>query len=45
MSEVRWELYPLVAQFETARAWLHMQANLQLAPTAYGRCLNDFLAF
>jgi integrase/recombinase XerD len=48
MSEVRWELYPLVAQLETARAWLHMQANLQLAPKtidAYGRCLNDFLAF
>ena len=48
MSEVRWELYPLVAQAETARAWLQMQANLQLAPKtidAYGRCLGDFLAF
>ncbi len=48
MSEVRWELYPLVAQLETARTWLRMQANLQLAPKtidAYGRCLNDFLAF
>ena len=48
MSEVRWELYPLVAQLETAQAWLRMQANLQLAPKtidAYGRCLNDFLAF
>lgn len=48
MSEVRWELYPLVAQAELARAWLQMQANLQLAPKtidAYGRCLGDFLAF
>src|SRR5258708_6970012 len=48
MSEVRWELYPLVAEVELARAWLQMQANLQLAPKtidAYGRCLGDFLAF
>ncbi len=48
MSEVRWELYPLVVQTELARAWLQMQANLQLAPKtidAYGRCLGDFLAF
>lgn len=48
MSEVRWEFYPLVAQSETARTWLQMQAHLQLAPKtidAYGRCLNDFLAF
>lgn len=48
MTDVRWELYPLVAQCETARAWLKMQGDLQLAPKtidAYGRSLNDYLAF
>ncbi len=48
MQEVRWEFYPLVAQSERAHAWLELQNNLQLAPTtidAYGRCLNDYLAF
>src|SRR6266536_6553932 len=48
MTEVRWELYPLVAQCETARAWLKMQGDLQLAPKtidAYGRSLNDYLTF
>ncbi len=48
MSTVRWKLYPLVAQSELARAWLQMQANLQLASKtidAYGRCLEDFLQF
>jgi integrase/recombinase XerD len=48
MSEIRWELYPLAAQDALARAWLQLQANLQLAPKtidAYGRCLNDYLAF
>ena len=38
MSTVRWELYPLVAQTELARAWLQMQANLQLAAKNH-RCL------
>ena len=48
MTEVRWDLYPLVRQNETAQAWLQVQGNLQLAPKtidAYGRSLNDFLAF
>lgn len=48
MSEIRWELYPLVAARERSRAWLQLQSHLQLAPTtldAYGRSLNDFLAF
>jgi integrase/recombinase XerD len=48
MSTVRWELYPLVAASALPRAWLQLQSHLQLAPTtvdAYGRCLNDFLAF
>jgi len=48
MSEVCWQFYPLVAQSEPARAWLQIQANLQLAPKsvdAYGRSLNDFLGF
>jgi integrase/recombinase XerD len=48
MNTVRWECYPLVARFQTAQTWLQMQAHLQLSPKtidAYGRCLNDFLAF
>ncbi len=48
MSEIRWELYPLVAASERSRAWLQLQSHLQLAPKtldAYGRSLNDFLAF
>lgn len=48
MSDVRWPLYPFVSGNELARAWLQMQAHLQLAPKtidAYGRCLNDYLAF
>jgi site-specific recombinase XerD len=48
MDNVRWELYPRVARAELARTWLQLQANLQLAPKtveAYGRCLNDYLAF
>ena len=48
MTNVRWECYPLVAQNETARTWLQMQAHLQLAPKtidAYGRSLNDYLTF
>ena len=48
MSEIRWEFYPLVAQDEQACTWLKMQKHLQLAPTtldAYGRSLNDYLAF
>src|SRR5262244_551201 len=47
-SEISWQFYPLVAQSETARSWLQIQANLQLAPKsidAYGRSLNDFLGF
>ena len=48
MDEIRWELYPLVAVAERSRAWLQLQNHLQLAPKtidAYGRSLNDFLAF
>src|SRR5579859_3041693 len=48
MGEIRWELYPLVATSERSRAWLQLQCHLQLAPKtidAYGRSLNDFLAF
>lgn len=48
MSTVRWESYPLVAASALPRAWLQQQSHLQLAPNtvdAYGRCLNDFLAF
>ncbi len=48
MTEVRWEQYPLVAQYELARKFLQRQTYLQLAPTtidAYGRSLNDYLGF
>lgn len=48
MDEIQWELYPLVAASERSRAWLQLQNHLQLAPKtidAYGRSLNDFLAF
>lgn len=48
MDDVRWEFYPLVSQTATARGWLEIQHRLQLAPKtidAYGRSLNDFLAF
>lgn len=48
MTEIRWELYPLVTRNQRACTWLQIQEHLQLAPKtidAYGRCLNDFLAF
>src|SRR5260370_41779772 len=48
MDAIRWELYPLVAMNVHGRHWLTMQSQLQLAPKtidAYGRSLNDFLAF
>lgn len=48
MTDVRWEFYPLVADDQTARIWLRIQANLQRSPKAidvYGRCLNDYLRF
>src|SRR6266699_3717569 len=48
MTDVHWEYYPLVAGDQMAQAWLQIQANLQLRPKtidAYGRCLNDYLAF
>jgi site-specific recombinase XerD len=48
MDDIRWEMYPLVAAHERSRAWLQLQSQLQLAPKtidAYGRSLNDFLAF
>ncbi len=48
MTDVHWKYYPLVASDQMAQAWLQIQANLQLRPKtidAYGRCLNDYLAF
>jgi len=48
MTNIRWEFYPLVADDQTAHAWLQIQANLQLRPNtidAYGRGLNDYLDF
>jgi integrase/recombinase XerD len=48
VTEIRWELYPMVVTNEIARSWLQIQGNLQLRPKtidAYGRSLNDFLAF
>src|SRR5258707_4400597 len=41
-------MYPVVADHERGRAWLQLQANLQLASKtidAYGRGLDDFLRF
>ncbi len=46
--EVRWTHYPQVSTVLPARTWLRIQANLGLAQNtidAYGRALNDFLAF
>ncbi len=48
MTDICWEYYPLVSGDQRARAWLQIQANLQLRPNtidAYGRCLNDYLDF
>lgn len=32
MTEIRWELYPLVTSNQVARTWLQIQEHLQLAP-------------
>ncbi len=48
MVTLRWDRYPFVMRTEPARTWLQMQHQLQLAPKtldAYGRSLNDYLAF
>jgi site-specific recombinase XerD len=48
MTDIRWERYLHVAQQDHVRAWLQIQGNLGLAPNtidAYGRALNDYLAF
>jgi hypothetical protein len=48
MSEIRWELFPVLATLPQARAWLALQAALELAPNtvaAYGRALEDYLSF
>jgi site-specific recombinase XerD len=48
VSEIRWELFPLLATLPDARAWLALQAALGLAPNtiaAYGRALEDYLSF
>jgi integrase/recombinase XerD len=46
MSIIAWNRYPLVSQNTQAKNWLQLQTNL--APNtidAYGRALNDYLAF
>ncbi|MBI4218590.1 MAG: site-specific integrase [Chloroflexi bacterium] len=48
MVAVRWERYPLVATSDSARTWLHIQADLGLARNtveAYGRAMQDYLQF
>jgi len=48
MGEVKLDRFALVAQCESARRWLTVQANLGLAQNtldAYGRALNDYLDF
>lgn len=48
MVEIRWELYPLVAESDQARRWLQIQADLCLAHNtieAYGRGLEDYILF
>jgi integrase/recombinase XerD len=48
MHKVHWDHYPLVASTPLAQEWLDIQAKIGLAPNtveAYGRGLNDFLAF
>jgi integrase/recombinase XerD len=48
MQNVHWDHYPLVASNTLAQEWLSIQAKIGLAPNtveAYGRSLNDFLAF
>jgi hypothetical protein len=48
MTDLRWELYPLLAPGSQARLWLSAQANLGLATNtidAYGRGLSDFFSF
>jgi site-specific recombinase XerD len=48
MNEIRWDRYPRVAGHAQGRAWLQIQADLQLAPntiSAYGRGLEDYFAF
>lgn len=48
MNDLHWERYSFVAQWPHARSWLTDQTNLGLAENtiaAYGRALNDYLAF
>jgi len=48
MEQIKWEHFPEVAKNPLARAWLVREAQLHLAPNtlkAYGRAMNDFLAF
>lgn len=48
MVEIRWERYPSITQFGSAREWLESQAIHGRAPntvSAYGRDLDDYLAF
>ena len=48
MNEINWDQYPILAQHHYGRAWLQIQADLQLAPNTiatYGRGLEDYLTF
>jgi len=48
MTQIEWLRYPTTGQSPHARAWLTIQADLDLAPNtiaAYGRALEDYLAF
>ncbi len=46
MSIIAWNRYPLVSQNTQAKSWLLLQTNLASNTIdAYGRALNDYLAF
>jgi integrase/recombinase XerD len=48
MVEVRWECFPLVAAYDSARRWLQFTANVGRARNtvdAYGRAVDDHLHF
>jgi integrase/recombinase XerD len=48
VTDIRWDRYPLVADYERARSWLVAEVNLQRSVNtidAYGRGLEDFLSF
>ena len=48
ISDIHWERYPTLTHSPQAQTWLKIQRDLGLAQNtidAYGRALNDFLAF